>query len=392
MFLQSFRLDSILPYFAALNMSIHIAGDLKSLWLLTGLQGSASTYPCILCHTKRLKRKENGIFNLQNKDEFYKAGNPRLISDFETPGQFGQKQVNNELRRLMNEMKINRLDKIICFAPLHLILSLNSLWRHSTNPKSWIPNFSDRLLNKSLSENEKKVVVSCFRARKLFISMEPLRDGNQPAWFGRDLHKIFKLIPLLRQKLIASNHNDWLVNDLFLLFEHFERLHQSCLKSKTIDGWQTVLADFKQFVIPFCNRQTTLGSLYIHLISVHLEPILDNNHLQGLNSIASDQIMESSHSVVHKFCDQLGLPSTSKDPQPWSIKEECWDTTMKRIVSRYNRACFQNDDFVDLPSSHQSNHELRLSQSEIDNIFATNLTSALKELHSIWKLPNIAHE
>ena len=64
---------------------------------------------------------------------------------------------------------------------------------------------------------------------------------------------------------------------------------------------------------------------------------------------------------------------------------ECWDTTMRRMVSGFNCACFQNDDFVDLPSFRQSNHELRVAQSEIDNIFATNLTTALDELHSIWK-------
>ena len=81
-FLRSFRLDAVLPYFAALNMSIHIAGDLKSLYLITGLKGAVSKYPCILCHTQRLKRKGNGYLNLQNKLEFYEAGNPILISNF----------------------------------------------------------------------------------------------------------------------------------------------------------------------------------------------------------------------------------------------------------------------------------------------------------------------
>ena len=97
--------------------------------------------------------------------------------------------------------------------------------------------------------------------------------------------------------------------------------------------------------------------------------------------------METSHSVVNKFCDQLGLPSTSKDPQSWSIKEECWEVTMKRIVTRYNRNCFQNDDFVDLPSNRQTNHELRIAQHEIDTIFEADFNSAVDALSSTWKLP-----
>ena len=49
------------------------------------------------------------------------------------------------------------------------------------------------------------------------------------------------------------------------------------LEIKTRVSWQTVVADFKQFVVPFYNRQTTLGSLYIHLVGAHLDPILNNN-------------------------------------------------------------------------------------------------------------------
>ena len=60
-------------------MSIYIAGDLKTLSLLTELKGSASAYPCILRQTQRLKREENGYFNLQYTEEFYQAGSQRLF-------------------------------------------------------------------------------------------------------------------------------------------------------------------------------------------------------------------------------------------------------------------------------------------------------------------------
>ena len=126
-------------------------------------------------------------------------------------------------------------------------------------------------------------------------------------------------------------------------------------------------------------------------MSAHLEPILDIYSPQGLNLIVSDQIMESYHSVINKFCDQFSPPSTSKDTQPWSLKEECWDKTMKRIVSRYNHACFQNDDFDDLPFNLQTNHELKIEQNEMHKVFEANLTSVSDASTSSWKLPSTVY-
>ena len=78
-------------------------------------------------------------------------------------------------------MNISRLDEILSFAPIHLFISLSSIRRQSTNPKSWIFNFSERLLNQSLTLDEEQIVISCYRARLLFTSMEPVRHGNLPA-------------------------------------------------------------------------------------------------------------------------------------------------------------------------------------------------------------------
>ena len=59
---------------------------------------------------------------------------------------------------------------------------------------------------------------------------------------------------------------------------------------------------------------------------------------------------------------------------------------MKKIVARYNRACFGND-FDDIASNRDGNPQLRLDQCIIDQIFAANFTSALETLRSVWNLP-----
>ena len=146
-------------------------------------------------------------------------------------------------------MNISRLDEILSFAPLHLILSLNSIWRHSTNPKSWIFNFSERLLNQSLTLDEEQIVISCYCARLLFTSMEPVHHGNLPAWTGRDLRRLFKLIPLLHWKLVAFDTSDLIVNNLLSVFEHFDQFQRSCLRSKTLPSRRKAISAFCDFVI-----------------------------------------------------------------------------------------------------------------------------------------------
>ena len=71
-FLRSFRPTEILPFFAALKMSLQIADDLKSLWLLSGLKGGSSAHPCMLCKTERLKKKKEEFLTFRIKMIFIK--------------------------------------------------------------------------------------------------------------------------------------------------------------------------------------------------------------------------------------------------------------------------------------------------------------------------------
>ena len=93
--------------------------------------------------------------------------------------------------------------------------------------------------------------------------------------------------------------------------------------------------------------------------------------------------------MIHEISNTLSLPTTSKDPQAWSKKEESWEVTMKRIVSRYNRACFKIDDFDDIKTEREGNHQLPFDESVIRNIFEVDFSSALDALRTTWNLTNI---
>ena len=114
------------------------------------------------------------------------------------------------------------------------------------------------------------------------------------------------MILFLQLRLMAFDHSAWLVNKLIYLVNCFRTLWSTAAFLPKIENFiwlKNAVSSFINFVIPLCNRQTTLVSVFNHLISTHLESLIITRSPLGLNAVASDESMEPSHSFVRKLSE-----------------------------------------------------------------------------------------
>ena len=86
------------------------------------MKGASSNQPCPMCKMTRVQasdpacRKDNLVKSLQNYDEFYEKGEPRLLSDWDTETAL---PMNPVLQQLMIASGIDRIDEILIPGVLH---------------------------------------------------------------------------------------------------------------------------------------------------------------------------------------------------------------------------------------------------------------------------------
>ena len=300
-FLRSFQSELIIGIAQKLELNIHMSGDLKSIAAYVGLSGPTSNHPCILCDTKRERKRRGKRDWLMNPEVFYAKGLPRDVKDWDDVRNFPRKgliAMNPAFREIMHQLGETRIDAAVLFAPLHTMLTLNRIFENAIEPSSWITNWEEKLATKTLTQEEISIVRSTKRLSQIMQCLVPIRNRcGRSQWLGKDINRLCQIAPEIQQRLKALNMRDALVFEFLDVLEAFHLLRTRCFKRRLHLRWKGAIYNFREVVIPFLSKHANAGNTYVHLVCCHLEEILLKNQPHGLASIAHDQAIEHSHSI-----------------------------------------------------------------------------------------------